>query len=129
MFTFSKNERLKSKKAIGLLFTGNAGAYLAYPIRIVWTPLPYPTSEDAPVQVMISVPKRQFKTATARNRIKRMVREAWRLQKHEFYARIPENTAPIAMMLMYIAKEELPFTEIQSGIKKAIRKHPLLATS
>ena len=78
---------------------------------------------------MISVPKRLFKTATARNRFKRMVREAWRLQKHEFYARIPENTAPIAMMLMYIAKEELPFTEIQSGIKKAIRKHPLLATS
>ena len=124
-FTFTKEERLKSQKMIGQMFKGGQ-SYLAYPIRVVW--LPYPADfhhlPNAPIQVMVSAPKRQFKTAVARNRIKRLVREAWRLHKQEMYEKLPENTPQFALMLMYIAKEELPWTEVESGVQKAIRKWP-----
>jgi ribonuclease P protein component len=119
-FTFKRSERLKSEKVIGKLFSPGGNAFLAYPIRVVWIPITFPT--ESKVQVMISAPKRQFKTATARNRIKRLVREAWRLHKHELYAKFGTDHGPIALLLMYIAKEELPLKEIEAGVKKAITK-------
>ena len=124
-FTFTIAERLKSRRMIGSLFTGTGEqAFLAYPLRVVWLPFPdhfFPTP-TAKIQVMVSAPKKQFKTANARNRIKRLVREAWRLHKHEYYQQVPEDKAPIALLLMYIAKEELTFAEIEAGVVKAIRK-------
>lgn len=125
MFQFKPEERLKSRRIIGALFSNGGGAsFLGYPVRVVWlyfpnTFFPMPTSK---VQVMVSAPKKNFKTATARNRIKRLVREAWRLHKHELYAQIPEGKPPIALLLMYIAKEELTFAEVEAGVIKAIRK-------
>ena len=121
-FTFKRSERLKSEKVIAKLFAPGKGgqAFLAYPIRVVWMPITFPC--ESPVQVLISAPKRQFKTATARNRIKRLVREAWRLHKHELYSKFSADHPPIALLLMYIAKEELPLKEIEAGIRKTISK-------
>jgi ribonuclease P protein component len=118
--TFKRSERLKSEKIIGRLFASGGQAYLAYPVRVVWIPLTVPS--ESPVQVLVSAPKKQFKTATARNRIKRLVREAWRLHKHELYAQLAPGQPPIALLLMYIAKEELSFKEVENGVKKAISK-------
>lgn len=127
MPTFSKDERLKSRKTIALLFKGGH-SFVAYPIRVVWTEV----APDAPAeaglalpgvaQVAISVPKKHFKTAVARNLLKRRIREAWRLHKHELYTKLKERR--IALMLMYIAKEELDFQEIEGGVKKLSRKFP-----
>ena len=136
MPTFSREERLKSLKSIARLFKVGE-SFMAYPIRVVW--LLYPVQEnnssvplsepdglalpEFPAQVVVAVPKKNFKTAVARNRLKRRIREAWRLHKQELYVRLGERR--IALMLMYIAKEELPFSEIESGVKKLVRKFPL----
>lgn len=119
-FTFNKTERLKSEKLIAKLFSPGNQSFLAYPIRVVWMPLTVPSKSL--VQVMVSAPKKTFKSAVARNRIKRLLREAWRLHKHEYYEKCGPEQQPIALMLMYIAKEELPLKEIEAGVKKLIGK-------
>lgn len=122
--SLTKEERLKSKKMLGALFKG-ANSFVAYPLRIVW--LPFPEDErtpETPVQMAVSVPKRNFKTAVERNRLKRQIREAYRLHKHGLIEKLNPNDRPIALMIMFIAKEQLTFTEIQAGMLKMIRKFP-----
>ena len=123
--TFSRSERLKSATLIGRLFK-DSQSLVAYPLRVVWIELPAVGASELPVppvQVAISVPKRHFKTAVARNRLKRQIREAWRLQKHLFYEKRAGKPA-LALMLMYIAKEPVSYAEIESGVAKMLRKFP-----
>lgn len=123
MPTFVRTERLKSRKAIGSLFKGGH-SYVAYPIRVVWKEASPYLAEMSRAQVVISVSKRNFKTAVARNRIKRQIREAYRLQKAEFYDKLVAENLHISLMISYIAKEALPFAEISGGVRKLIRKFP-----
>lgn len=125
MPTFTRAERLKSRKTIGSLFKGDGQSFMAYPLRVVWIALPEPAASDSPAQVAISVSKRLFKTAVARNRIKRLIREAYRLNKAALYEKIPTDQ-PVALMLIYVGKEELPFTEVEKGVRKMIEKFPAL---
>lgn len=74
--SLSKEERLCSRKALEELFAGGRQSFSAYPIRAVFMP----NGLDV-VRVMVSVSKRYFKRAVKRNRIKRQLREAYRLQK------------------------------------------------
>lgn len=97
---------------------------MAYPFRVVWkTTSPYLATQSR-AQIMISVPKRNFKTAVARNRIRRQIREAYRLQKQGLYDKLAASELHISFMVSYIAKEALPFAEIKSGMAKLIRKFP-----
>jgi ribonuclease P protein component len=126
MPTFSRHERLKSRKTIGGLFKGGH-SYVAYPLRVVWqeSDLIEPLEDTAcRAQVMVSVPKRNFKTAVQRNRLKRQIREAYRLQKSAFYEKLTASGLHISLMLSYIGKEPLSFADISAGVEKAIRKFP-----
>ena len=124
MPTFTRQERLKSRKTIEGLFRGGGHSYVAYPLRVVWKEAPPHLAEFGRAQVMVTVSKRNFKTAVARNRIKRQVREAYRLQKETFYAKLESSGLHISLMISYIGKEPLPFAEIESGVRKMIRKFP-----
>lgn len=73
-----KVERLCSKKSIDALFAGSDSKSLsAYPIRAV-----YKNTEEAGIRILVSVSKRRFRHAVDRNRVKRQLREAYRLNKH-----------------------------------------------
>lgn len=76
--TFRKEERLCSHKAIDELFKGGHKSMSAYPIRAVLM-----RSDHSSTRVLMSVPKRLFKRAVCRNRVKRQLREAYRLNKAE----------------------------------------------
>jgi ribonuclease P protein component len=123
MPSFTRPERLKSRKAISSLFRGGH-SFVAYPLRVVWKESSPYLAAMSRVQVLISVPKRNFKTAVARNRLKRQIREAYRLQKQEFYDKIEASNLHISLMVSYIAKEALPYAEIEAGVRKLIRKFP-----
>jgi ribonuclease P protein component len=123
-FNFTREERLKSKKMLGALFKGG-NSFVAYPLRVVWLPTETVlATTPPPVQVAISVPKRNFKTAVERNLLKRRIREAYRLNKQALLEKIQPADKSVAIMIMYIAKEPLTFAEIQSGVLKMIRKFP-----
>ncbi len=113
--TFKKAERLKSRKIIGRLFK-EGQSFGAYPLRLVFLKNDEPRT-DAPVQFTVSVPKRTFKSAVARNRIKRKVREAWRLNKHWLYKKLEGAEGQFAFMLIYTGKEDFPFAEIEKAMR------------
>ena len=84
-------------------------------------------NEDlSPIQFALSVPKKAFKRAVDRNILRRRVREAYRLNKVELYKFVKNNPLHaekrFAFMVLYTAKEEMPYSEIEKGIKKMIRK-------
>lgn len=102
-----------------LFLTGNS--FLSYPLRVVWKicdRLP----ADVPAQSGFSVPKKTFKHAVDRNTLKRRMRESYRQHKSVLYERLMLTDKRLVIMLIYIAKEELPFTIIEPAVMKAIDK-------
>lgn len=97
---------------------------MAYPLRVVWKEAPPYLANMSRAQIVVSVSKRNFKTAVARNRLKRQIREAYRLQKQAFYHKLEASNLHISLMISYIAKETLPYAEIEAGLTKVIRKFP-----
>ena len=79
---FGKAEKLKSRKVVEELFARGKSLNV-FPIRIFYKFLPLPADEKTVLQVGVSVSKRNFKRAVDRNRIKRLLRETYRLQKRE----------------------------------------------
>jgi len=116
-FTFKKEERLCSKIVLDKLFTDGKSVF-SYPFKFVFIPVDDAT--ETPIQIVFSVPKRNFKRAVHRNQIKRRMREAFRLNKLAFYENIADTK--IALMVIYTEKEILNFKLIQSGLIKGFRK-------
>ncbi len=114
--SFTKSERLKSRKVIESLFKAGH-SFAAYPLRLVWAPVEL-QEHNARILFSLSVSKRNFKTAVARNRIKRKVREAWRLNKNKLYSKLPEDGTVYSIMVIYTAREELPSSVIHDSVKK-----------
>ena len=77
IYTLCKAERLNSKILIGKMFEGGVSkSFSIFPIRVVYMPV---EQGEAPASILISVSKRRFKRAVKRNRVKRQIREAYRV--------------------------------------------------
>lgn len=101
IYTFSKEERLCSKKLIERLFAGGNRSFPAFPLRVVYMPLSV-DENPADVSILISVPKKRFKHAVKRNLVKRQVREAYRLNKHILIDSLKAQESPQKMVLAFI---------------------------
>ncbi len=101
-FTLGKMERLKSRKKIELVF--KEGRKLSSPpFRVSWIISKEPG--QPPLQFGAGVSNRNFKKAVDRNRIKRLTREAWRLQKHDLFDLLDSKQASMSVFLIYTGKE------------------------
>ncbi|MBC8766860.1 ribonuclease P protein component [Arenibacter sp. BSSL-BM3] len=98
-FRFPKTEKLKSKKLIEQLFAEGVGI-TNYPIKLVYLKTRY--EDDSKCKVGVTVSKRNFKSAVKRNRIKRLMRESYRLNKHLIFNNIEGD---FAFMFLYLGKE------------------------
>ena len=88
MPNFPKREHIVSTRLIEQLFSSGSTSMAAYPLRAVFRMVER-SQTDVPVQVLISVPKKRFKHAVDRNRVKRQVREAYRQHKQPLADAIP----------------------------------------
>lgn len=89
-YTFPKAEHLCRQRDIDALFTPESRSLVAFPLRVLVHPVPY-EGKGAKVKVLVSVSKRRFKHAVDRNRAKRQIREAYRLNKHTLLSALPEK--------------------------------------
>jgi len=115
-YTLGKEERLKSRKIIGRLYS-EGKSIKAFPLRMVYLQTTH--TSDYPCQIGVSVPKRNFKRAVHRNRIKRLLRESYRLEKPFVYSELDK---PYVFMISYLAKDEWKYVDIQQKMKKLLTK-------
>ncbi|MCX7548778.1 ribonuclease P protein component [Xanthomarina sp. F1114] len=114
--SYPKKEKLKSEKLIAKLFL-EGKSVSAYPLRMVYLKTTF--DEDTLVKAGVSVSKRNFKRAVDRIRIKRLLREAYRINKATFFNNL---TTPYAFMILYIGKEKPTFVEVDTKMKKLLQK-------
>ena len=104
---YPKAEKLKSKRTIDLLFT-KGKSVAKYPLRLVYVPI---ESDESQIKFGVSVSKKYFKKAVDRNYFKRLLREAYRLNKHLLTDDMQQK---FAFMMLYQSKDRLDFDEIKN---------------
>ena len=112
-FKLSKEERLCSRKALEELFEGSNKSILAYPIRAV-----FQKTEETGIRIMISVSKRFFKRAVKRNRAKRQLREAYRLNKHI----LKPASGGVNIAFLWNCNELLPTAKVMEKMQNLLNK-------
>ncbi len=104
--TFSKDERLSSRKLIEQV-AKEGKSFLVHPFKVITLEVPTAIGTEIkyPAQVMMTAPKKRFPRAVDRNRIKRLMREAYRKNKHTLYTALTEQNKKLAIMLIYVGAE------------------------
>lgn len=126
VYTLGKDERLKSRKQIQLLFS-QGKSFSQPPFRVYYAldnDVVNNNSEKstAPTRMGVGVSTRNFKHATDRNRIKRLVRESWRLQKLELNELLKQQGRQMSVFFIYTSREMSDFQSIHKTMSSAIHK-------
>jgi ribonuclease P protein component len=109
--TFQKTEILKSKTVFGELV--QKGAFVKkFPFVLLWKKME--TSQEFPIRIAFSVSKKRFPLAVDRNAMKRKIREIYRLNKHNWYAKLDAN---YAVLLIYTSNEKRKTAEMEIQLK------------
>lgn len=120
-FTLSKEERICSKKLINELFTGNGRSMTAFPLRVVF--MKRTIVDDQPrAAMLVSVPKRYFKHAVDRNRVKRQVREAFRRNKSIIIQNLTDDHEAVAMAFVWLTDEKFPSSEVENRMVRLLTR-------
>lgn len=120
-FTLSKEERICSKKLINELFTGNGRSMTAFPLRVVF--MKRTIVDDQPrAAMLVSVPKRYFKHAVDRNRVKRQVREAFRRNKSIITQNLTNDHEAVAMAFVWLTDEKFPSSEVENRMVRLLTR-------
>jgi ribonuclease P protein component len=115
--SLSKPERLRNVKQIDFLFK-NATSIKGFPL--VFSYLLFEKPQQAQIQALFAAPKRNFKKAVDRNRIKRVMRDRLRLLKPELTEAL--NGKYIQFALIYTSRELPDYLSIDKSLKKIIAK-------
>lgn len=122
-FTLQADERLKLRNDIETLFR-QGEAFSVFPLRVIFLLSPNSTAGISPVRVGFSIPKKRIKLANGRNRIRRLIKEAWRLQKHPIYSQIPAGVQ-LHCFLVYTGSpvvKDFTLDMAKEAVSKAIGK-------
>jgi len=114
------SERLQLRKQIETLFR-DGEAFSVFPLRVIHLLLPCPAGATAPVRTGFSIPKKRIRKAVNRNRIRRLLKEAWQLNKHELYTAVPEGFQ-LHCFLVFTGAEAITFAQSTTVVKRAQSK-------
>ena len=118
MYTFKKPEHLCLQNEIEALFSAGSSSMSVFPIRATFRKLEY-TGRGPKVKVLLSVSKRKLHHAVDRNRAKRQLREAYRLQKQLLWEQLPEGMA-LNVAFIWLADHPMKTESVQRSIKRLL---------
>lgn len=116
-YFLGKENKLKSRNVIQQLFSQGKHV-LVYPLKAVYIF----ENEKHPLQAGVSASKRNFKKAVDRNRIKRLIREVYRLQKPALENHLIQNKQSLSIFLMYVGKEMPEYIQLKESVEKIIKR-------
>lgn len=119
MEKFRKSERLCSRKSIGRLFSGGNIIY-HYPFKMIW--MESAIENPFPVRMVIGVSGKKIKKAVDRNRIKRLIRESYRIIKCGLYESPALRNRQIDMALLYVSETVYDYDLINMKLKELLDK-------
>jgi ribonuclease P protein component len=124
VFTYQKKDKLKSRKQTQHLFS-TGQAINVFPIRLIYTIEPIPSTADnlsltSLLQAGVGAPSRTFRKAVQRNRVKRLLREAYRLEKPNFISQANLDHKRLNLFFLYNDVNVLTQLEIQAKVKEAL---------
>ena len=109
-FKLTQAERLCGKKRIDALFT-SGNSFIVYPYRIVYRSAS--NTDNIPVSMFVSIPKKRFKRAVKRNLIRRRIKEAYRKNKHILTDTLQNQETALDMAILYLDKEILDYQTLE----------------
>jgi ribonuclease P protein component len=118
-YRLSKSERIKSRKSVNRLFS-HGRSFLVHPFKVVWYAEEFDTGPRA--RMAVSVSKRYSKRAVHRNRIRRKIKEAYRLHKNQLYHQLSETNVRLIFMYIYVGREEYEWEKIEHKIIVSLKR-------
>ena len=120
--TLSKDERLCSRTAIEELFNSSSHRSMTvFPLRVVYVERKR-FAEEQTLQMVVRVPKKSFKRAVKRNRVKRQVREAFRMSKQPLTELLTERNLTLDVAFIWLDNNLHSSNEVKSKVEKMLRR-------
>ena len=118
-YSYNKKEKLKSRKLLDQLFT-KGKSVSAFPLKVFYGVLADENAET--VQAGVGVSARNFSKAVDRNRIKRLLREAYRLNKSVLHDALNADQKKVAVFFLFVGKEKPEFAALQETMPQVLQK-------
>ncbi len=117
--TFNKTEKLTSKTAIEAIFK-KGDTIKNYPLILKY--ISYEFNDGAAAKVVITVPKKKVKRAAKRNRLRRQLKEAYRLNKFTLIQQLKQSETSLALFFIYTGEEKVEYSFLEEKIKVILKK-------
>ena len=116
---FPKSERLCLQKDIDRLFA-SGDTFVSYPLRIVYKSASIDDTSKSCISILVSVPKKRIKSAVIRNRIKRLIRESYRLNKNASLEEGKQKENQLHIAFLYLSNDIKTYDDIEKAMQKAL---------
>ena len=117
-FSYNKTEKLKSKKQLDKIFESGK-SFTVFPVKVFYD---LPAMQDNIIKTGVGVSSKHFKKAVQRNRIKRLLREAYRTEKQPLHVHLNNNNKQLSLFLLFVDKIMPQYDLLKAKMKLCIQR-------